>query len=221
MHRSTMPLITQISEQKRRGNRRNVYLDGKFAFGCNLNVVAKFRLREGMNLSAEQVTQIQQGEVRQECFDQAMKFLERRLHSRVELQRKLARREYGDTVVNAVLDDLVRMGYVDDERFAKTKALSAAQHKQHGRRRAFMELIKSGVTGNVASKAVEDVYDVTDSMAIARQLAMKQAPRLRKLDPLVARRRLVGMLQRRGFNYDDIRPVVDEVLGHAHDRAED
>ena len=96
----------------------------------------------------------------------------------------------------------------------RLRVAGAAQRKQHGRRRAFMELIKSGVTGNVASKAVEDVYDVTDTMAIARQLAVKQAPRLRKLDPLVARRRLVGMLQRRGFNYDDIRPVIDEVLGH-------
>src|SRR5207248_3300037 len=142
-----MPVVTNISQQKRRANRRNIYLDGAFAFGCNLNVVAKFRLREGMNLSAEQVQAIQQGEVRQECFDQAMKFLQRRLHSRAELGRKLARKEYGELVVNQVLEDLARMGYVDDERFAKTKALSAAQHKQHGRRRAFMELIKSGVQG--------------------------------------------------------------------------
>ena len=41
---------------------------------------------------------------------------------------------------------------------------------------------------------------------------------LDQLDSLVARRRLVGMLQRRGFNYDEIRPVVDEVLGY-HDES--
>ncbi len=216
-----MPVVSRISEQRRRANRRNVYLDGKFAFGCNLNVVAKFRLREGLNLSAEQVAAIQQGEVRQECFDAAMKSLERRLHSRAELRRKLSRKEFGDAIVDGVLDDLARMGYVNDERFAKTKALSAAQHKQHGRRRAFVELRKAGVESNVAGRAVEDVYDVTDSLAIARQLAQKQAPRLRKLDPLVARRRLVGMLQRRGFNYDEIRPVVDEVLGYSDETSSD
>jgi SOS response regulatory protein OraA/RecX len=42
------------------------------------------------------------------------------------------RREYGETVVNAVLDDLVRLGYVNDAQFAKTKALSAAEHMHHG-----------------------------------------------------------------------------------------
>src|SRR4051794_4577346 len=98
-----MPVVTRISEQKRRPNRRNIYLDGSFAFGCNLNVVAKFRLREGMNLSEEQVRLIQHGEVKQECFDKAMEALQSRLHSRSELHRKLMRREYGEEVVTAVL----------------------------------------------------------------------------------------------------------------------
>jgi regulatory protein len=221
-----MPVITRIAEQKRRANRRNVYLDGAFAFGCNLNVVAKFRLREGMSLTETQVEEILRGEVRQECFDKAMEALQSRLHSRAELHKKLTRREYGEAVINGVLDDLARLGYVDDERFAKNKALSAAQYKHHGRRRAMVELLKSGVKGETARKALDDVYDAggaeggVDSVATARMLAQKKAPSLRKLDPLVARRRLMGMLQRRGFDYDSIKPVVDEVLGDLRDSDE-
>lgn len=208
-----MPRVTKIVEQKRRANRRSVYLDGAFAFGCNINVVARFRLREGLELTSEQVQGILRGEVRQECLDKALEMLGRRLHSRSELHRKLMRQEFGQAVVDEVLEDLGRLGYVDDERFARTKALSAAQHKHHGRRRAYVELVKSGVKGEVAKKALDDVYEQADSVAMARQLAMKQAGRLKKLDPMVARRRLVGMLQRRGFAYEEIRGVVDEVLG--------
>src|SRR5882757_6852680 len=98
-----MPQITQITEQKRRPNRRNVHLDGVFAFGCNLNVIAKFRLRAGMNLTPDEVQKIQLGEVKQECFDRAIGYIESRLHSRAELKRKLARREYGDAVIDATL----------------------------------------------------------------------------------------------------------------------
>jgi regulatory protein len=212
-----MPIVTRIAEQKRRPNRRNVHLDGAFAFGCNVNVVARFRLREGMTLTADQVRQIELGEVRQECFDRAMAALGSRLHSRAELHRKLMRREYGETVVNAVLEDLVRLGYVNDEQFARTKAMSAAQHKHHGRRRALVELRRAGVSGAVAERALDDVYAAQDGTAVARELAEKQAARLRKLDPIVARRRLVGMLQRRGFDYDSIKPVVDDVLGRGRD----
>ncbi len=214
-----MPVITKISEQRRRPNRRNVYLDGAFAFGVNLNVVARFRLREGMNLTAEEVTEIERGEIRQEVFDKATQYLGQRLHSRAELHRKLMRSEYGERIINDVLDQLEQLGYVDDKRFATAKAMSAAQHKHHGKRRAAVELIKAGVKQETARRALEDVYEAHDSMSVARALAEKKAPSLRKLEPHVARRRLVGMLLRRGFSYDDIRPVMDEVLGK-HDDPE-
>ncbi len=208
-----MPKVTRISEQRRRGNRRNIHLDGAFAFGCNVNVVARFRLREGLELSDEQVREIQLGEVKQECFDSAIKLLESRLHGTSEIRRKLSRKEWGNEVIEAVIGDLTRLGYLDDERFAKTKAMSAAQHKQHGPRRALMELIRAGVSREVASRAMEDVYGSVDNVAAARKLAEKQAGRLKRLEPVVARRRLAGMLQRRGFDYDTIKPVIDEVLG--------
>jgi regulatory protein len=208
-----MPLITKIVEQKRRAHRRNVYLDGAFAFGLSDNVVAQFRLREGMTLTDEQVAAIGAGEVRQECFDYAMRALGTRMHSLAELRRKLVRREYGEAVVEGVLADLVRLGYVDDARFAKAKAASLAEHKHHGRRRAFQELVRSGVKKEVAEGALDDVYSRADPLAEATALAGKKAASLRRLEPIVARRRLAGMLARRGFEYEVIKPVIDRVLG--------
>lgn len=225
-----MPLITKISEQKRRRNRRNIYLDGRFAFGLNVNVVAKFRLRVGLELTPQQLQQIERGAVWQETFDAAMKFLERRMHSRRELFQKLTRKQMSEggeipeplvRIVVEVLDQLTRLGYVNDERFAKTKALSAAEHKRQGRRRVFVDLMRSGVKQDLADRVLNDVYEEIDSTSIARELAQRQAPRLRKLDPIVARRRLTGTLLRRGFDYDSIRPVIDEVLGEADERIED
>lgn len=211
-----MPLITKIVESKRRPDRRHVYLDGTFGFACRLDIVMKFGLREGMALSGEQVGQIRLEDVKQACFNQAMEYMGWRLYSRAELQKKLIRCWYDRAAVDAVLEDLERLGYLDDKRFAEAKALSA-QHRHHGRNRALRELLSAGVQSDIANKVLADVYAEHGSTAVARQLAEKQAPRLRKLDPLVARRRLVGMLQRRGFDYDAIKPVVDELLGREHD----
>jgi len=208
-----MPTITRITEQKRTPTRRSVFLDGRYAFPCSVNVVAKYRLRVGLTVSEDQINEIQRGEVRQECFDKAAEFLGRRLHSRAELHQKLLRHEYPAAITTSVLDDLSRMGYINDERFAKTKALSAAEHKHHGRRRAFMELLKCGVKSDTANRALDEVYQEVDPIGLARQFIEKQIPRLRRLDPVVARRRLVGLLQRRGFDYGAMRPMIDEVLG--------
>ena len=176
-------------------------------------MVARFRLREGLVLTAEQVAEIQQGEVRQECFDAAVRSLQTRLHGRAELKRKLMLKEFGEPTIDGVLDDLQRMDYLDDARFARARAESAAKVKHHGRRRAQLELARRGVPRDVADAALGAVFTKDASLAVATELAEKQAPRLRRLEPAVARRRLVGMLQRRGFDYDAIKPVVDRVLG--------
>lgn len=207
-----MPVITRIIPQRRRANRQNVYLDGAFAFGCNITVIARFRLQVGQTLSEEQVRQIQLGEVKQEAFDKAMRMLQRRMHSSAQVRQKLTRLEYGPEIISVVIEDLSRMGYVDDEKFARSRAQSAAEHRKHGKRRARMELLRAGVTGEVADKALEEVYDPADSLAAARALASKKAPALKRLEPQVARRRLIGMLQRRGFEYEEIRKIVEEAL---------
>ena len=208
-----MPTVTKIVEQKKRANRRSVFLDGAFAFGANLNVVAKFRLHEGQRLSADEVVAIQQGSVRQECFDHAIRFIERRMHSRKELSTKLTRAEYGPLVIKSVLDQLTELNYVNDARFAETRAESAAVYKHHGPNRARMELAKKGVERETARRAVEQVYEAHDSMATAREVAQGKMKSLARLEPHVARRRLMGMLLRRGFDFDTIKPVIEEALG--------
>ncbi len=124
------------------------------------------------------------------------------------------RREYGPAVVEAVMEDLVRMGYVDDEAYAAEQG-AVDREAQAPRQTPGIDGTDAGrrAASAAAKKALDAVYDAHDSTAVARQLAEKKAPSLRRLDPMVARRRLVGMLQRRGFDYDAIKPVVDEVLG--------
>src|SRR5687768_10192173 len=148
-----------------------------------------------------------------QVLDAAQRALAARPLSTSELRRKLTRKKFPPEMIDKALAELTRVGFLSDEKFAHAKALSAATHKQHGRRRAKAELSRAGVSTDIADRALDAVYDKTDTTAVARALAMKQAPRLKRLDPQTARRRLIGMLQRRGFDYEDIRGLVDDVLG--------
>src|SRR5262249_30296572 len=127
---------------------------------------------------------------------------------------------YRPEAADEVIVDLTRMEYLDDARFARGKATFAARFKKHGKRRAKIELIKAGVKGSIADSALRDVYDGTDMLSVARELALKQAPRLKKLDAMVARRRLAGMLQRRGFDYDEVKAVINEAIGGLADETD-
>ena len=209
-----MPTITQISEQKRRKNRRNIYIDNAFAFGCNVNVVARFRLREGMEINDELRKQIELGEVKQEAFDAALRLVGQRRQSERELRQKLGRKEFGEAVVEAVLEDLKRLGYLDDAKYAEVRASDSVRIKKHGPGRAKSELMGKGIDASTAEKAVAEAYEEVDEVAMATELAMKKKPSLMRLEPDAAKRRLIGFLQRRGFDFDTVRQAVEKTLGH-------
>lgn len=206
-----MRTITKIAEQKRRANRRNIHLDGEFVFACNQNVVRKFNLHVGMTLDDAQLQQVLEGEVQQECFDRAMGFLERRMHSRAELERKLARHEYGSQVMAMVLDKLTKLGYLDDAEFARQK-IQQLQRRLHGRRSAMAQILKAGVKSQTVREVLATEYSADDAVVAAKALIAKHQPRLRSLEPVTAKRRLLGLLQRRGFDYELIKPLVDQAI---------
>jgi regulatory protein len=206
-------MITRMVELKRKVGRCSIHLDGKFAFSCSLAVVARHRLEVGKELSDTEVARICASEVRQECFDAALRFLKRRLYSEFELTQRLDRRKFDREMVADVLGELRRLGYVDDVRFAAAKASDAAGYRRHGRNRAFMDVVKAGVEREIARRAVDEAFSAADSFAVARELAARRLPSLERLDRTTARRRLAGFLLRRGFEADVVIPVLDEALG--------
>ena len=147
------------------------------------------------------------------CLEAALRFLEGRAHSRAELGRKLKRKKWSDEAIGEALAKLERLGHINDERFAQMRAASAAKHKHHGPNRVMSDLMRAGVSMEFARGAVKQVYSKEETAGLARDLAMKQVRRLAKLDPVVARRRLIGALQRRGFDYDTINTAVGEAMG--------
>lgn len=82
-----------------------------------------------------------------------MALLSRREHSRLELSRKLASHVDGPEQMDRVLDDLVREGWLSDERYAHS--LVHRRSATHGVARIASELRQSGVT----DAAIADIRD--------------------------------------------------------------
>ena len=165
--------------------------------------------------------EIEQGEVQQEAFDHATRLLGMRMQSERELRTKLGRKDYGAAVIDAVIENLKRLNYVDDAKFAASRAADQANVKRHGKVRAVQELMKSGVSRPLAEKATAAAYADVDPKAAAVELATKRLPGLRRLDAETAKRRLVGFLQRRGFDFETVQYAVEKTLGgegNSHNR---
>jgi regulatory protein len=204
-----MPTITKISPLTD-GKRLRVFFDDGHPVTLSDVVVARKHLRVGSSLSATEIDQLGADQLRQKCFDRALRFLAQRMHGRAELAKKLQRDPAGPQVIQKVLDDLERMGYVDDARFAAMHAQHSIQRQKRAPRAALELLLRSGMEEDVAEQAIQSAYGSTDPLALARELATKHVARLRSLQIPVARRRLGGVLQRRGFDAEVIYTLMDE-----------
>lgn len=91
------------------------------------------------------------------------------------------------------------VGLIDDEAFAEAWVASRQQRKHLSRRALAAELTRKGVERETARAALDSVSS-DDELSAAIDLARSRAPRLAGLDPVVQRRRLQGVLARRGFN---------------------
>jgi len=147
------------------------------------------------------------------CLEKAVDLLSRRSHSRSELATKLRRRGYELAAIEVTLSKLVDLSYLDDAKFASAKARDAAKIKRHGPLRIRQDLRQRGVASNLIDQAIAEAYEETPALEVAKKSAERQMNRLKKLDKAVARRRMAGMLQRRGFDGETVRRVVGDLLG--------
>lgn len=134
----------------------------------------------------------------------ALAALRRGDRSREELRRDLAgdaglEAEGLDAAdIDALLDRLTDLGYVDDERMAEHLADRLTERKRlgtEGLRRALRErrLDDAAIASVLAERDRDDEFDR------AAELASDRAERMRGLDHDTAMRRLVAFLQRRGY----------------------
>ncbi|MGZ6372414.1 MAG: regulatory protein RecX [Candidatus Limnocylindria bacterium] len=145
--------------------------------------------------------------VRERCLT----LLSHQPRTRAELERSLSRAGAPDDVAAAVLDRLTQVGLVDDAAYAEAYVRTGVGVRRRGTRSLRQELRGRGVAPEVIDLAAAQVDD-QDERATALALAARRAPGLARFAPEVRRRRLTGLLLRRGFSGAVVSDVVAHVL---------
>lgn len=170
--------------------------------------------------------------------NQALHYLARYAASRWRVERFLRRRldraaaegraDIGREEIAPLLDDLARLGLIDDQAFAETKARSLARRGLSARAIA-ARLGEQGIEAEAAQLAIAALdADLGNEEARAWHYCKK-----RRLGPYRAgaeraerRQRDLAALGRRGFSYDIARRVIDAACPpdrenpHPSDRAD-
>ncbi len=201
--------VTAIEPQKNRKDRVNIYLDGVFAFGLNQEVVLKLNLRPGDEIEERVIDEILLAEERTRAKEKALSLLSYRARSVEELRKRLKEKGFSDRTVEKVIEDFVRVGLLDDKKFASDYVHSKMIQKPMGKRMLREELFSRGIDEETAEKAIEEAYSERSEVDVARDLFRRRMKRYRG-DDVKLRKKLSDFLRRRGFDWDVINTVLQE-----------
>ncbi len=196
----------------------SAYLDGEYAFGLQ-NVVAA-GLRIGQALSADEIAALKRHDESERAYEATLRYLTYRPRSRSEVQGYLARRQVAAEQASAILERLERLGLLDDAAFAQMWVENRDRLRPRSRWALRHELRAKGVGEADIDRAVSAV----DESEGAMQVALRYGRRYARHEEAIFRRRLLALLQRRGYRYDVAAPAVAaawEQYGAAGDATEE
>ena len=127
-----------------------------------------------------------------------------------EIRDRLKRKEFQPAVIGSVVEELTKLGYLDDEKFAAAWAGSLARNKKVGPRYILNALAKKGVDRTVAHNAVSGLFDepAAEENEIEALVEQKTSLYKRSLTPLQKKKRIYNFLIRRGFSYHAVMQVI-------------
>ena len=140
--------------------------------------------------------------------------------SRAELAQALAKRHVPRDVATRVLDRFTEVGLIDDAAFATAWVASRQRGRGLARRALAAELHRKGIDRETAGQALETI-DPDDETESARRLVRRRLPSLARQERVVAQRRLLGLLARKGYPPGLAVAVVRDELRSAEFPAQD
>jgi regulatory protein len=155
----------------------------------------------------------------------AARYLATRPRTRWEVERRLRRAGTEESEVQASLDRLAELGYLDDAAFARWWAEQRDRHSPRGRRMIEAELRQRGVPRDVIEayreehaepvRAPEDIGLPGDEAARAREALAKHLRGRALPGDVRALQRIGTYLMRRGFDADIVRSTLRSASGDA------
>ncbi len=204
-----MATVTAVKPQKSK-KRVNIYLDGKFGFGLDLENFVKLGLKVEQELSEKEIAEIVKKGEFQKTSDKLVRFATLRPRSEKEVNDWLRKKKVHESLHEDLLEKLTNLELLDDEKFANWWVEQRLSFKPRGERVLMAELRQKGIDKGVAESVINKA-DINEEK-IAKLVLEKKAYKWDKYEGFEKRKKLSDFLARKGFGWATINKVVKELV---------
>ncbi|KAA5807714.1 regulatory protein RecX [Thermoanaerobacterium thermosaccharolyticum] len=191
--------ITNIEKQKNNSMRFNVYIDNKYAFSVSYEEKKEFNLEEGIDINEEQYNYYVNYMINKSAYNDSIKFLSYSMRTKKELINKLKSMGYDNSIINNVLEKLIKQRYIDDEYYTELY-IKEKKERLYSKYRIYNELYRKGIDPSIITSKLDQLYE--DEIDTIKKLIIKK--RVSTNDKL----KIKNYLFRKGFMIEDINKVL-------------
>src|SRR3989344_1498557 len=191
-----MSIITSIRPQ-RNGKRVNIYLDGKFGFGIDLENFIGLGLKVEQELTEDQLTQIIDKAEFTKVLNNLLNFATLRPRSTKELKDWLRRKKVSVSIHTKLFSRLKRLDLVADKKFAQWWVEQRVNFRPRSKRMLNYELRIKGVNREIISEVLKKTD--SDEVEMAKRLLARRKNRDWETN--------ATYLARKGFDWGTIKKV--------------
>lgn len=195
-------VITDIF--KKQGTRYQIEVDGAYWTIIDVEIIADFHLKKGMEVTEEMQEKVQRAADYRRGKERALYLLGYRDHCRKDLVSKLSKNIDKD-LAEEIADKMEELGFLDDRKYAEKLARHLVLVKKRGERRALQEMVLKGIDRETAVAAISLVEP--DENLLQQLIERKY---LRYLGDEKGRNKVIAALMRLGHDYGDVIQAVDE-----------
>lgn len=202
-------IITKIEKQKNNKNRSSVFLDEKFAFGIEDIDLFKLKLKEGLQITDDELENIKKTVVYSKAKDYAFGLAAKFSYTRCVLAKKLRDKEYDDDTINKVILFLEEYKLIDDYDYAKRYINDALKIKGLGITRIKYELRQKGIDIKIINEIMDNIEcDSLEEESILPLAKKKLSSDFSYKNIMKAKRYLVS----KGYSYELIDKTINSII---------
>lgn len=204
-----MAKITAIQAQKRKG-RYNIFIDGQYRFPVSEEVLIKYQLHKGQEITNEQITNITNAEQIAKAYNRALDFLSYQLRSEKEIIDDLQKHEFVADKIELVLKKLRTNRLINDLEYAKSYVRTMKNTSDKGPRIIRQKLRQKGIGENDIDKALQE-FSVEEQLENCFKIASKLNNKYRRESFKNKVQKIKQGLLTKGFSNPIIAQVIDQL----------
>ena len=143
----------------------------------------------------------------EKAYNYAIKYL-KNIKTKKDVYDYLIRKGFSDEETSEVCDYIEEVGLVDDDLYVKFFVEDSFRIKNKGSRKIVYELKQRGIDDDKIEEAIEEASDM-EYEALREAYERKLEATKSDTDPYKRKNKIIRFLISRGFDYSDIKDIVD------------